>query len=277
VRLAQPARIREDLREETPVPALASQAGPACVGAPVSDEEGPIVLEAHAPPAEPIAADVRVELEGTLRGRVRQALTCPYCHDAVAREGEVVECARDRCGALYHQECWEECSAGHGSCAVFGCCSTRAAPVSSLVYVLKVLRLVMAALLVPKRLAEIVEERENESLGSQIARLSSVAFPSLDPADHYGAQKMIAYLLASLFLAVTLVRVLPGMLPPGMEPLVPIFAPSLVLLGAFLLPAVVMVVSVTILCVTRALVLGLRGEIAALERGGITRKPSPAK
>ena len=94
------------------------------------------------------------------RGRVRQALLCPYCRDGVARRGSVA-CARKGCGTLYHRECWDECAASYGGCAVYGCGSQSAHEVSAAGYFVRLAKLVLAALLFPPRLARrIVASRE---------------------------------------------------------------------------------------------------------------------
>lgn len=50
---------------------------------------------------------------------VRPGKICVYCRGRLC--GDVVSCVRHGCGARYHVECWEECSAHHRTCAVFGC------------------------------------------------------------------------------------------------------------------------------------------------------------
>jgi hypothetical protein len=62
-------------------------------------------------------------------------VTCTYCRDAL--EGAAPVCARAGCGALYHVECWEECHARYGGCAVYGCGSTEAAGELSLAELLR--------------------------------------------------------------------------------------------------------------------------------------------
>ena len=128
------------------------------IGSPVEDEPASFQLLADAPP--PPRQPVELGMDLDLRARIRQALVCPYCRDEVERGAESVGCVRDGCGAIYHSECWEECSADHGSCAVFGCSSQRAAPLSSAGYLLRLLRLLAAALLLPPRLVAAVEERD---------------------------------------------------------------------------------------------------------------------
>lgn len=59
------------------------------------------------------------------------AVICPYCRDSVARGAASVVCSRRECRALYHRDCWRECSEEHGHCAVYGCVSTASAEVSA--------------------------------------------------------------------------------------------------------------------------------------------------
>ena len=82
-----------------------------------------------------------------------------------------VACARRKCGALYHRECWEECAAQYGGCAVYGCESRRSREVSVAGYVFRLLRLFVAALLFPPRLARAMRRHHDEGTVS-IFRLS---------------------------------------------------------------------------------------------------------
>lgn len=61
-----------------------------------------------------------------VRRRLRETLVCSYCRDKVDR-GQAVGCGRSRCGARYHEECWQECSQVFGGCAVLGCSPDRSA------------------------------------------------------------------------------------------------------------------------------------------------------
>ena len=61
----------------------------------------------------------------SLRARIDSLARCPWCSDAVEAR-DAVACERERC-ALYHPECWQECQAQHGSCAILGCGGTAAA------------------------------------------------------------------------------------------------------------------------------------------------------
>ncbi|MBI3726288.1 hypothetical protein HY251_20375 [bacterium] len=102
---------------------------------------------------------------GGARGRVHEALVCPYCRDSVGSEGTVV-CARPRCGALYHRECWQECSEQYGGCAVYGCSSRKCNEVSATGYVFRLARLFLAAVLFPPRLARAIRNTESKSFVS---------------------------------------------------------------------------------------------------------------
>jgi hypothetical protein len=115
---------------------------------------------------EPAAA----EAAPIARSRVRQALVCPYCRDEVKRRGTVA-CARRKCGALYHRECWEECATQYGGCAVYGCESRKSREISAAGYVWKLLRLFLAALLFPPRIARAMKRHHDEGAVS-IFRLS---------------------------------------------------------------------------------------------------------
>jgi hypothetical protein len=42
-------------------------------------------------------------------------VTCPYCHDRLMNEGDVIQC--EICSALHHEACWKE----NRRCAVFQC------------------------------------------------------------------------------------------------------------------------------------------------------------
>ncbi len=101
---------------------------------------------------------------------MRQALVCPYCRDEVKRRGTVA-CARRKCGALYHRECWEECATQYGGCAVYGCESRKSREISAAGYAFKVFRLFLAALLFPPRIARAMKRHHDESTVS-IFRLS---------------------------------------------------------------------------------------------------------
>mgnify|MGYP001226537006 CR=1 FL=1 len=85
------------------------------------------------------------------RGRVRAALRCPYCRDEVGRRGAVA-CRRAGCGAVYHRACWAECLVGHGGCGVYGCGAPHSRELSGMGWAWRVMRLTLAALVLPPRL-----------------------------------------------------------------------------------------------------------------------------
>ncbi|HZU96641.1 MAG TPA: hypothetical protein VFF73_08125 [Planctomycetota bacterium] len=95
-------------------------------------------------------------------GRVHQALVCPYCRDEVGRDDALV-CARTKCGALYHRECWDECATLYGGCAVYGCSSKRSREVTAAGFVLRLLRLGLAAVLFPPRAVRALRRYEEET------------------------------------------------------------------------------------------------------------------
>jgi len=99
------------------------------------------------------------------RKRLRQALVCPYCRDEVEREGTVI-CARKGCGALYHQECWQECAQQYGGCAVYGCSSKKCREVSAAGYFVRLGRLGLAALLFPPKIARALRKAEGEGFAA---------------------------------------------------------------------------------------------------------------
>ena len=126
---------------------------------------------------------------------MRAALRCPYCHDQVGRLGALA-CARSGCGALYHRECWEECARWDG-CAALACGSREAREVSALGYVLRWLRLALAALLFPRRLVRALSATQGASAVSIFRRALSVAWilmPSTD-ASKNGLVKLLLHML----------------------------------------------------------------------------------
>jgi hypothetical protein len=104
-----------------------------------------------------------------VRKRVREAMRCPYCRDAVTRKGAAA-CAKTACGALYHQECWEECRRGYGGCAVFGCGSTEAHGLTRIDFAVRMLRLILAVILFPPRVISAVRELRKHPDGRTILR-----------------------------------------------------------------------------------------------------------
>jgi hypothetical protein len=130
----------------------------------------PVQLE-H--PAEPQLLDVnvrpgRIRLSA-VRKRVAEAMRCPFCRDAVTREGAAA-CAKSSCGALYHQECWEECRTGYGGCAVFGCGSTEAHGLTRIDFAMRMLRMLLAVILFPPRIISAVRELRKHPDGRTLFR-----------------------------------------------------------------------------------------------------------
>ncbi len=97
-----------------------------------------------------------------VNSRLRQALVCPYCRDSVGREGTVI-CARNKCGALYHRECWDECARQYGGCAVYGCSAKKCREVTATGFALRLARLLLAAALFPPRAVRAIRSNETES------------------------------------------------------------------------------------------------------------------
>src|SRR5262245_3400125 len=120
---------------------------------------------------------VRVRVRTRARSRVAEALVCPFCRDVVARQGALA-CGRRRCGALYHEECWAECSQRYGGCAVFGCESERARDLSALRYVVRVLRVALAAAIFPARAVREIHARGR--VGASVREALGVYLRSLD-------------------------------------------------------------------------------------------------
>jgi hypothetical protein len=97
-----------------------------------------------------------------VNSRLRQALVCPYCRDSVGSEGTVI-CARTKCGALYHRECWEECARQYGGCAVYGCTAKKCREVTAAGFALRIAKLLLAAALFPPRAVRALRSNETES------------------------------------------------------------------------------------------------------------------
>lgn len=200
------------------------------------------------------------------RGRVRQALVCPYCRDEVPRSGALA-CARRGCGALYHRECWDECAASYGGCAVYGCGSKATREVSTAGYLVRLLKLALAALLFPPRLARRMVEAREPGAASPLARAhgaASTVLVSLDDTQN-GLGKLALSVLAAAA-AVPLLVVLEkrdwvGRYAEGWQMVLRlgvVFACAL--LGPYLL-----------LLVPTLLYLVLRSELGALLRADVER------
>jgi hypothetical protein len=97
------------------------------------------------------------------RSRIARALVCPFCRDEVKRT-DAVACARSACGALYHRACWRECAGHYGGCAIWGCGSSEVREVSTVGYLVFLLKLVLAAIFLPPSVARRVTEASTESL-----------------------------------------------------------------------------------------------------------------
>ena len=134
--------------------------------------ESPTPEHAHQDPSPPpvgLTIKASAKAEGGARARVREALTCPFCHDAVPRNGGSL-CARDGCGALYHRECWEECARDYGGCAVYACGSTEAHDLSPFAWLLRWLRLLTAAILFPPRAVRAIQRSQGQTAGEIFAQ-----------------------------------------------------------------------------------------------------------
>lgn len=101
----------------------------------------------------------RIGAEGA---RLRAALACPYCKDALP-DAAAAACDQKGCGAFYHEECWAECQASYGGCAIYGCGGKTSHPVGRLALRRHVLRLVLAALLFTPRLVKRLQDSEQVS------------------------------------------------------------------------------------------------------------------
>jgi len=98
------------------------------------------------------------------RSRLRRALLCPFCRDEVTRKSAVL-CARRSCGALYHRECWDECATQYGGCAIYGCSSKTSREVTRTGYVLRLVRLLVAAAFFPRRVVRAIDAYEEPAPG----------------------------------------------------------------------------------------------------------------
>lgn len=147
-------------------------------------------------------------------GRIRAALRCPYCHDQVGRVA-TVGCARPGCGALYHRECWDEVARWSG-CAALGCGSREAREVSAAGYLVRVARLLLAALLFPRRIVRRLREQDEAgalSLYRRALDLAWVALPSTDPSKN-GPLKL-GLILASVIPVGAILGAASALLPTG--------------------------------------------------------------
>lgn len=209
-----------------------------------------------------------------VRARVREAMRCPFCRDDVAQTG-AVGCARRGCGALYHAECWRECSTSYGGCAVFGCGSKDATGVSRTAFLVRLLRLVLAAVLFPTRVLEAIRSEGEgvaamrRALRSDADRSHHVMWTKDRPGARTGTARFMTYLtkLGVLAVAYALVAVILITFP------MQTFSAAKVIL---LLLAVPMAMTLGLYFMTWPVALGLHwaravleGEFSALARAAI--------
>jgi hypothetical protein len=213
------------------------------------------------------------------RGRLRQALVCPYCRDEVGREGAVI-CARSRCGALYHDECWRECGEHYGGCAIYGCSSKKSHEVSATGYILRLARLGVAALLFPPRVARAITSSERESflaIYRKAARWTNRIAVSPDSREN-PPWKMALYVFVSMPIAFALVIAFIHVVTPETRSAFSLevffrrpwgFAAFWALTTgiAFVLPRLVALPPALALYTYRAVAEVLKSELAALARG----------
>ncbi|MCO5172166.1 MAG: hypothetical protein M9894_38205 [Planctomycetes bacterium] len=195
-------------------------------------------------------------------GRVRAALRCPYCHDQVTRQGALA-CARRGCGALYHRECWDEVARWDG-CAALGCGSRDAREVSALGFLVRVARLVLAALLFPRRVAQALRANEGQGAGSifrQALGQAWRALPSFDDREN-GPLKFLLHMVVVGPAVIGSFALLLRLQTDWVCLLFPVVA-VLATLGAAFVLALVLTLAFYAL---RALALAFRQELAAFGR-----------
>jgi hypothetical protein len=196
-------------------------------------------------------------------GRVRAALRCPYCHDQVGRQGALA-CARRGCGALYHRECWEECARWDG-CAALACGSREAREVSALGYLVRWLRLLVAALLFPRRVARALRAAESASAASIFRRaldLAWVVAPSRDETKN-GWGKVALHIVSVWPLAALLLFTIHS---PEHPDRFLVTAPFLLLALTVVTPFLLALVGAAGLLSLRALALAFHAELSAFGR-----------
>jgi hypothetical protein len=93
--------------------------------------------------------------------RLRAAMTCPYCRDSLDESAFL--CDRRGCGAVYHEECWQECRQTYGGCAIYGCGCTTGHEVGRFALQRRVARLVLAAVLFPPKAVARIRQLETQS------------------------------------------------------------------------------------------------------------------
>ncbi len=99
------------------------------------------------------------------------------------------------CGGFYHRECWEECATSYGGCAVFGCESRRCREVSAAGFVLRILRLVLAAIVFPPRLIRAIASDERSEQRQSIWARSLRYAKLLDPRSARGVHAVVCFVL----------------------------------------------------------------------------------
>jgi hypothetical protein len=206
------------------------------------------------------------------RKRLRQALVCPYCRDEVEPEGTVI-CARGGCGALYHRECWDECSQQYGGCAVYGCSSKKCREVSAAGWFLRMARLAVAAVLFPPKIARAIRQADGEGFAAiyrkAVARARVVGVSTND--DENSPAKMNAHLAFAILLLVVVGTVLVSGVNPAWTRKADTVAGRLTLLAAFIvvpvtLPWVVALPLTLGFYTLRAVATAFKSELAALAR-----------
>jgi len=132
-----------------------------------------------ASPPGPAAPEGRADVDAgavplAARARAREALRCPFCRDAVGGD-DAFACGRSGCGALYHQECWDECLAGYGGCAALGCGGKSGRRLSRLGLWARFLRLLAAALVFGPRAYEALRQEQSPERRALMARIRAEA------------------------------------------------------------------------------------------------------
>lgn len=220
-------------------------------------------------PEAPAAPGDRARAE-----RVREALRCPFCRDAVGRQGAVA-CARRGCGATYHRECWGECATDYGGCAVFGCGSTSSRELTTVGWLLRVARLLLAALLFPPRALRAVRRAEKAGAFWPAYERARRIYASQN--ENGGVQTgwvlllgvPVSYAIIGAWLAIRGRGFDSGQDAPIGKIMLILF---LVPFSMLALPALVALGALLLWYTARAVVAGLRDEVGVLERqdGGET-------
>lgn len=136
---------------------------------------------------------------GAEGARLRAALACPYCKDALP-DAAATACDQKGCGAFYHEECWAECQVSYGGCAIYGCGGRTSHPVGRLALRRHVLRLVLAALLFTPKLVKRIQESDQLSFRDVWRRAREY-----QRGVSHDAGRTIAFGVLNAFVSVTLV------------------------------------------------------------------------